>query len=555
MSPFGAGVILIVVVVAGVYFGFTKHIPFTHGFRLNGVFSSAVSIRKNSPVRIAGVDVGKVSGVRRAGDANASIVSIELKDTALPIHKDATMKIRPRIFLEGNFFVDLKPGTPDSPKLADGDPIGITQTAAPVQLDEVLTSLQSDARQDLQDVLAGVGGALTRVPTLSENRSQDPDVQGRTAAQALNKSYASAPAALRGAAIVNSALLGSEPHDLSKLIRSFGRTAAALDRNESALKGLVTNLNVTTGAFAAQAADLSATIRLLAPTLQTANRTLIDLNAAFPPTRAFAREILPGVRQTPATVNAAFPWIEQTRRLLGINELQGVARELRPASADLARLIDRAIPLLPQIDLVSKCANDVVLPVGDIVIDDGPQNSNPNIHTGVENYKEFWYTLVALSGEGQNFDGNGIMVRFQPGGGPFSVSTGSSTLTGLPLLGNAVAVPQGTRPKYPGKRPPYNPTFPCFRNPLPNVNGAVSGPPEVVRARNAKPLSKDPRLLAGVPAARSPREGAVGQGGTGGQAPARPGASRQPAQTGAAPVTDQVLSNLNPFAGAGPGKP
>jgi hypothetical protein len=31
---------------------------------------------------------------------------------ALPIHKDATLKIRPRIFLEGNFFVDVRPGTP-----------------------------------------------------------------------------------------------------------------------------------------------------------------------------------------------------------------------------------------------------------------------------------------------------------------------------------------------------------------------------------------------------------------------------------------------------------
>ena len=37
--------------------------------------------------------------------------------------------------------------------------------------------------------------------------------------------------------------------------------------------------------------------------------------------------------------------------------------------------------------------------------------------TGVENYKEFWYALVGLAGEGQNFDGNGTYVRFQTGGG------------------------------------------------------------------------------------------------------------------------------------------
>ena len=34
---------------------------------------------------------------------------MEIEDKGLPIHKDATLKIRPRIFLEGNFFVDLSP--------------------------------------------------------------------------------------------------------------------------------------------------------------------------------------------------------------------------------------------------------------------------------------------------------------------------------------------------------------------------------------------------------------------------------------------------------------
>jgi ABC-type transporter Mla subunit MlaD len=112
MNPFTAGAIVLVIVVIAVYFGFTKHIPFTHGYRIKGVFTSAVSIRKNSPVRIAGVNVGKVTGVSRYKNSDLSVVSMELQDKALPLHKDATMKIRPRIFLEGNFFVDLRPGRP-----------------------------------------------------------------------------------------------------------------------------------------------------------------------------------------------------------------------------------------------------------------------------------------------------------------------------------------------------------------------------------------------------------------------------------------------------------
>jgi phospholipid/cholesterol/gamma-HCH transport system substrate-binding protein len=150
MAPVTAGAILAVVLIAVTYFGFTKHIPFTHGYRLQAVFESANNVRPGSPVRIAGVNVGKVKKVERAGTSDAAVVTMELDDKALPIHKDATLKIRPRIFLEGNFFVDLKPGTPSSPTLSDNDRIPMTQTSRPVQLDEVLTSLQYDARVDLR---------------------------------------------------------------------------------------------------------------------------------------------------------------------------------------------------------------------------------------------------------------------------------------------------------------------------------------------------------------------------------------------------------------------
>ena len=528
MAPLIAGLLVIGITVVVVFFGFTKKIPFTHGFRVQAVFHDASNIRPDSPVRIAGVNVGKVTKVRRYRDSDTSVVTMELNDEALPIHRDATMKIRPRIFLEGNFFVDLKPGTPSSPAIDDGDTIGVAQTASPVQLDEVLTSLQSDARQDLRDVLESYGTALTHQPTAAEDAGQDPDVRGRTGAQAFNRTYDYAPGALRGTAVVNQALLGTQRGDLSKLIASFGRVARALVSDEQALQGLITNFNTTTGAFAAEQANLQASIRLLGPTLRAANRALDSLNAAFPPTRAFAREILPGVRQTPGTINASFPWIAQMRGLLRPNELQGLARELRRTSASLASLIDSAIRLLPQVDLVNRCVTNVILPTGDVVIQDGGP-ANPNLHSGVENYKEFFYTLVALSGEGQNFDGNGMYVRFQPGGGPFTVSTGNSSITGEPLFGNAAARPLGTRPRYPGRRPPYVNNQPCFRQPRPDLNGPAAeiGPAEQVRGR-ARPASQDPRLQAIVPSVQ-PR----------GEAP-RPDRAGQ--------VTQEIISRLNPFA-------
>src|SRR3954449_11920748 len=144
LTPVTAGAILFAVLVVVTYFGFTKHVPFTHGFRLQAVFESSNNLRPGSPVRIAGVNVGKVKKVERAGSSDAAVVTMEIDKKGLPIHKDATLKIRPRIFLEGNFFVDLKPGTPGAPTLGDGDTLPIAQASTPVQLDQVLTALQSD---------------------------------------------------------------------------------------------------------------------------------------------------------------------------------------------------------------------------------------------------------------------------------------------------------------------------------------------------------------------------------------------------------------------------
>jgi ABC-type transporter Mla subunit MlaD len=515
-SPFKVGLISVVFLSIVVYLGFTKALPLTHDFRLNAVFESANSIRANSPVRIAGVNVGKVTGVRRQDGSNTSVVEMEIKDAGLPIHKDATAKIRPRIFLEGNFFVDLKPGTPSSPKLDDQDTLEITQTATPVQLDQVLTALQGDTREELKEVLDGYGTALTYEPTEADDRGQDPIVRGETAARSLNDAFKYGEPALKNTAIVNDALLGVDEHDLSRLVRSTAKIMKGLGRDERQLQDLVTNFNTTMASFASERVGLRKSIRLLAPTLANADRALGSLNAAFPETRAFAREILPGVRETPATITASFPWITQTRRLLGRDELRGLAQNLRPATANLSAVVDGTVKVLPEGDLAAQCATKVVLPTGDIKIDEG------SLSTGAENYKEFWYAMVGLAGESQNFDGNGQYVRFQPGGGDQTVQIGGGANVGDALFGNATDKPLGTRPRYPGKRPPYVSDQPCKDQKIPDVNGAKVGPPDGGGRTPAQPRSS-----TAAPQARGLT------------------ANRES-------LTAQIVSRLNPFRGERP---
>jgi phospholipid/cholesterol/gamma-HCH transport system substrate-binding protein len=94
--------------------------------------------------------------------------------------------------------------------------------------------------------------------------------------------------------------------------------------------------------------------------------------------------------------------------------------------------------------------------------------------TGRENYKDFFYALVGLAGEGQNFDGNGMMVRFQTGGGAQQVSLGQGSAGSPPQFGALPTPPLGNRPFYPGRIPPYQPDQPCYRQKLPDLNGPAA---------------------------------------------------------------------------------
>jgi phospholipid/cholesterol/gamma-HCH transport system substrate-binding protein len=467
VSAFQAGLIALVVIGVAVYLAFSKDIPFTRPFQLEAVFENSPPIQKGQAVRIAGVDVGKVSEVEPVGgDSPAVTVTMKLDDEALPLHRDAEIKVRPRIFFEGNVFFDLKPGTPSAPELEDGDTIPASQTSAPVQLDQVLGTLKANTREDLRRLLVGYGGALNGQPQPGEDDDQDSDVQGETAGQALNDSLEYSADALRGGAIVNEATLGTELHDLSKLISSQQRITAALSSRETQLQELITNFNTTMGALAAEETNLRATVRELPRVLEAANPALDELNAAFPSTRAWALEMIPGVRETPATIDAGFPWIRQTRALLSPAELQGLVDDLRPAVDDFAQFTDGQIELLPQLDLFNRCQLRVVLPTQEQRIEDG------TLSTGLRNYEEFFQVLVSLTGESQNFDGNGSYARVQAGGGGFPVQTPQVGIS--PLHGTASAPPLGTRPAR-GPKPPYRPNTPCYKQAAPNLSSARIG--------------------------------------------------------------------------------
>ncbi len=470
MAAFTAGTIGIVAIAVFSYLAYTKFAnPFASPYTVHAIFSNANGLRPDSLVRIAGVNVGKVQsvgpvpGCRVGGDVQqqcaAADVTMQVDDQGLPIHRDATFAIRPRIFLEGNFFVDINPGTPEALVAPDGYVFPIQQGVEPVQLDQVLGSLQSDTRRNLQILLRQYGTAVE---------------QGGSS---YNASIQYWLPAYEYSSIVAHDALGVQPHDLSSWIAQQGTVSGALDAHPQSLQNLITDFNTTAAAFARQSVALQRAVAELPRTLAAAIPAFNALNAALPPLRAFARALLPGVRSTGPMIDASLPFLTQLRLLVRASELQGLTSDLAATVPPLARLAEEAIPLLRNgVRPASSCVANVVYPWSQLTLNDPSFNSSGGFPPH-KVYVEAADFLPGLAGESRDFDANGPYIRVLGTGGTFTYSL--STPGQTPLFGTSLERIVGVQPQLPpgGHRPPLEPNVPCETQPaITSLSAPVGGP-------------------------------------------------------------------------------
>ena len=440
MSPFRAGVLALVLVVLFTYFGFSKENPFADPYEFKAVFNDVNNLKPKSPVRIAGVEVGKVKKVEPVTDGQgAAQVTMELEDKALPIKEDAELKIRPRIFLEGNFFVDLEPGSPSADELDKDETIPVTQTAAPVQWGDLLTALQSDTRSDLQTFLREYSMGLEK-----------------GGAEGFNEAVKYWEPAYRNSSLANDATLGQDAdHDLQRVLRGQQKTFAALVEDQRALKDLVTNFNVTAGAFAREDAALAASIPALRDTLRVGHPALASLDSALPSLRAFARDALPGVRSSDETLAESLPFITQARLLMSERELRGTARVLRQTIPDVVAFNRTSVPFLRENRALSACTNNVLVPFMHLKIPN-PETGKEAENSDQEVRAQLQRGFPGLSGESRLSDGNNQF--FHAGVSP----PGNRVRPGPPPDGGSMPMP-------------HRPDLPCEEQELPNLH-APGGP-------------------------------------------------------------------------------
>ena len=432
-------------VVLATYFAFHPSLPFSKSFELRAVVTSANQLHPNSPVRLAGVDVGKVTGIE-AGPGNTSTVVMQLRRRALPLHRDASLRIRPRLFLEGGFYVELEPGSPASPRVVSDWTMPLSQTATPVQLHQVLAVFDSDAREDLR----GTIGTL------------DQGVSGG-GAKGLRDVAPQLKPALRDATLAVEALRGTAPGDLATGVHSTAKLTGALAANPRALGDLVRSFNSTAATLAAHDQGLAGSVRGLDAVLRTAPQSIGAFDAALPETgRALAsvRAALPGapraLQRTLSTMGDLDALVKPGAREVTIGSLATVFRDLPILTGKLAGVFPSGKPL-------ADCLTSRLIPTLQSPAPDG------SLSTGRPVWQDFVHALVGLTSASQDFDANGYNARYLFATGPELITTEH-----IPLLGNligSIGAPINSRPipLGDGRMPPLRTDASCTDQPLPKL--------------------------------------------------------------------------------------
>lgn len=372
---------------------------FGGGQEVRAEFRSVNQVDDQTPVRIKGVNVGKVERIEAGrSPQRSSTLTMKLTQKDLVVRRDARAQIRWRTILGGEMYVDLDPGSPQEKALRDGT-IPLARTGSQVELDQVLQPYDGGTEQAQRDLFRGLsdgfrdpetgaGRAIDELPALDTVRRGVEPVRGR------------------------------ESDDLRRLVASTATTVDALDDDTRALQGLVTGANETFGALAERREELGELLELSPSTLDSTRTTMTRVRTTLDLLDPLVEDLRPGVRRIAPATRAATPALEQARRFLRAS--RPLLRDARPALTSLGRASDAGVPFIERLDPVLTRLDRKTLPFLRVRDEE----------TRLRLFQAIGPTFAHLGNAGAEFDAEGIRFRLST---PFG-SNSAIAATLLPAL-------------------------------------------------------------------------------------------------------------------------
>lgn len=335
------------------WLSFGGTIPFAaQGYRFEASFPNAQALAVQADVRIAGVSVGKVVAKSPDPRGNRTIATIQLESRYAPIREDARATLREKTII-GETYVELRPGSRSAPALPDGGTLARTNVQPAVQLDEIFNAFDPITRRAFQVWQQQLAIAV------------------RGNGQNLNSALGNLPVF---AADANDVLnvLDIEHAATVRLVRNGGTVFAALTRDQSALRNLITSAGAVFATTAANNNQLAATIHVFPTFLNETRLTLARLQAFALDTNPLISELIPVAVQLGPTLNAVRVLSPDLERLFvdlrplttasetGFPALASVLHGAEPLLGALGPFLEQLNPILNWLSLHQQLLSDFI---------------------------------------------------------------------------------------------------------------------------------------------------------------------------------------------------
>lgn len=321
------GVLVLAGLLAAVLLLWQRPDPFASAETVRAEVSDANGLAPiGADVRVAGVPVGRVTRIDRAGPLARLTMTVD--PSAGVVHRDATVAIRPRLLFEGTAYIQLTVGSPAAPPLG-ARVIPVARTSTYVPLDDALSVLDGRTRPNVQAIVQTLGSL------------------GRTSAPSqLRDTLAAAPSLLRDAAVDAAAARGPGQAALAGAVSSFAGVASTVASRSPSLARSVDGSSRTLAALGVDAgrpfgetlAALPGTAAQLSSGAGAASAIVSKLSGLFPRLEPGVRRLAPAVAQVRPLLRSAVPVLRDWQPLLAYAQsaIAGARHGAAPALAAIA---------------------------------------------------------------------------------------------------------------------------------------------------------------------------------------------------------------------------
>ena len=335
------------------WLSFGGTIPFNpQGYRFEVAFPDASQLADQADVRISGVSVGKVIGKSLDPRGNRTLATIQLSTAFAPIHKDTVAILREKT-IGGETYVQLSPGAPGSPMLRDGGILPRSQVKPAVELDQIFNSLdprtRAAFRQWQQHLAVAVQG----------NDQNLSNVIGNLPAFAADATNLLQVLDVQHTAVVN-------------LLHNGGTVFAALNRSQSALRGLITTGEQTFATTAANNNAIADTFHVFPTFLTETKLTMARLQSFSTNTDPLIKELVPVAEQlkpTLTSVRQLAPYLRSffynlgpliTVSKTGLPAVRDTLNGTTPLLASLGPFLEQLNPIVSWLSLHQQLISDFI---------------------------------------------------------------------------------------------------------------------------------------------------------------------------------------------------